>query len=169
MLQITVGTIMIAAYLIVDIIKDIRKENKEKTEEKKDNNECNKRINKSKNYKKYSRGYCTEEDKGCTSTVFTVDLIGQCAKQGEHKHCKNIVKGHNKARVQLLHFKLVMKDKGYNGVVSLPECADEEECEAYKYGAFVVQFHKFLRFSLFCYFYFTINSALCQTVWHFMP
>ena len=38
---------------------------------------------------------------------------------------------------------LIGENEGYNGVISLPEGADEEEGEAYENCSFVVEFHKF--------------------------
>jgi hypothetical protein len=36
---------------------------------------------------------------------------------------------------------VVCQSKRYNSVVSLPECADEEEGEAYEDCSFVIEFH----------------------------
>ena len=38
---------------------------------------------------------------------------------------------------------LVGKNEGYDGVISLPEGADEEEGKAYENCSFVIKFHKF--------------------------
>ena len=38
---------------------------------------------------------------------------------------------------------LIGENKGDDGVISLPEGADEEEGEAYENCSFVIEFHKF--------------------------
>ena len=45
---------------------------------------------------------------------------------------------------------LICENEGYNGVISLPEGADEEEGEAYENRSFVIEFHKFPFLFVYC-------------------
>ena len=83
-----------------------------------------------------------KQDEGRALAQAAAAFIRDCAKERQHEQRQHVIQRHDDTAVGLRHAKLIGQDLGDDGVVCLPERADEKEREPDKQRAAVIELHE---------------------------
>ena len=67
--------------------------------------------------------------------------VREGAEERQQEQRKHVVRGHNSTRKSLIEMECLGKYKRHYIVIHLPESADGQKCQTYKYSSFVIKLH----------------------------